>query len=105
MEQQNAGTGAKTILVADDDEALLKFVSGFLAQSGFHVLVAGSGEEALKQSKTYNGPIHLLLSNIQMPGITGIELGTKLTLERPDTKVMLMSGFASGMLVLNSGWQ
>jgi FixJ family two-component response regulator len=40
-----------------------------------------------------------------MPGMTGIELGTKLTLERPDIRVMLMSGFTSGMLVLNSGWQ
>ena len=107
MEQQSAEskTDSKTILVVDDDEAILKFISGFLPQSGFNVLFAGSGEDALKQSKEYNGAIHLLLSNLQMPGMTGIELGTKLTLERPDIKVMLMSGFTSGMLVLNSGWQ
>jgi two-component system, cell cycle sensor histidine kinase and response regulator CckA len=107
MEQQTAEskTDSKTILVVDDDEAILKFISGFLPQSGFNVLVAGSSEHALEQSKAYNGPIDLLLTNLQMPGMTGIELGTKLTLERPDIRVMLMSGFESGMLVLNSGWQ
>jgi two-component system cell cycle sensor histidine kinase/response regulator CckA len=94
----------KTILVADDQEAIRTLVSAVLSQSGYNVLVAETGEDALQQSKTYPGIIHLLLSNIQMPGMTGIELATQISLERPDILVLLMSGFSSGMLVLNEGW-
>ncbi len=49
--------------------------------------------------------IDLLLSNIQMPGMTGIELATQIKIERPAIRVLLMSGFDSGLLVLNSGWR
>ncbi|HKD09878.1 MAG TPA: response regulator [Bryobacteraceae bacterium] len=94
----------KTVLVADDEESIRKFVSGVLADHGYNLLVASSGENALEQSKEYKGTIHLLLSNLQMPGITGLELGTQLQLERPELRVMLMSGFSSGMLILNEGW-
>ena len=76
----------------------------YFSRGGYRVLVAESGEDALQKSREYRGTIHLLLSNVQMPGITGIELGTKLNLERPDLRVMLMSGYASGMLILNDGW-
>jgi two-component system cell cycle sensor histidine kinase/response regulator CckA len=48
--------------------------------------------------------IHLLLADFQMPGMTGIELATKITAQRPEIKVLLMSGFTGGMLVLNEGW-
>jgi len=94
----------KTILIVDDDQAIRRFVSSILTQSGYQVIVAESAEDALQQSRAHQGTIHLLLSNIQMPGITGIELSTTLTVERPDLRVLLMSGFASGMLVLNEGW-
>jgi len=94
----------KTILVVDDDQAIRRFVSSILTQSGYQVIVAESAEDALQQSRAHQGTIHLLLSSIQMPGITGIELSTTLTVERPDLRILLMSGFASGMLVLNEGW-
>jgi CheY-like chemotaxis protein len=48
--------------------------------------------------------IHLLLADFQMPGMTGIELATKITAQLPEIKVLLMSGFTGGMLVLNEGW-
>jgi len=94
----------KTILVVDDDESIRKFVSRILGQQGYKVLLAASGEEALVQSREYKGVVHLLLSNIQMPGITGIELGAQINVERPELRVMLMSGYTSGMLVLNESW-
>jgi two-component system cell cycle sensor histidine kinase/response regulator CckA len=93
-----------TILVVDDQPEILAFVSGFLLQLGYTVLKATSGEEALLRSKEHESRIELLISNIQMPGITGIELATKISMERPDIKVMLMSGYPSGMLVLNESW-
>ena len=93
----------KTILLVDDDAALLESVRGFLA-GDYEVLSAASGREALQTAKTFKSAIHLLLSDFQMEGMTGIELATQLTTERPEIKVLLMSGYPAGMLVLNEGW-
>ena len=93
----------QTILVVDDDAAVLSFVSSFLAVD-YHVLTAKSGEEALQQSKDFKNEIDLLLSDFQMTGMTGIDLATQITVQRPSIEVLLMSGFTGGMLVLNEGW-
>jgi two-component system cell cycle sensor histidine kinase/response regulator CckA len=92
-----------TILVVDDEPEILTFVSGFLTRTGFTVLMAASGADALRQSRNHCGPINLLLSDIEMPGMTGIELSTRFKLERPGMKVMFMSGYA-GRIMLNDGW-
>ena len=78
-------------------------MAGCLAVN-YDILTAGSGEKALQQSKDFKSEIHLLLSDLQMEGITGIELATQITVQRPKIKVLLMSGFTGGMLVLNEGW-
>jgi CheY-like chemotaxis protein len=52
----------------------------------------------------YAGEIHLLLSDFQMPEMSGVELATAITIDRPKIKVLLMSAFPAGMLVLNEGW-
>ncbi len=93
----------KTILLVDDDPTVLKFVTECLAGS-YDILTAGSGDEALQKSKVFKKEIHLLLSDLQMAGVTGIELATRITVQRPAIKVLLMSGFDGGMLVLNEGW-
>jgi len=94
----------KTILVVDDDPATLGLVSEVLAKGNYNILTADSGASALQQSKEYNSDIDLLLSDFQMPGMSGIELATKIAQERPKIQVLMMSGFAEGMLVLNEGW-
>lgn len=93
----------KNILVVDDDPALLESVRSFLGQD-YNVLSASSGQEALQQAKDFESEIHLLLSDFQMEGMTGIELATQLTAARPEVKVLLMSGYPAGMLILNEGW-
>jgi len=93
----------KNILLVDDDPALLESVRGFL-DGDYRVLTASSGQDALRQAKEFKSEIHLLLSDFQMEGMTGIELATQLTAERPEVKVLLMSGYPAGMLVLNEGW-
>lgn len=108
MESQRGGEWnnlpqPKTILLVDGDEPIRAFVFAVLTGQSYNVLVASSGEEALQKSAEFKGIIHLL-SNVQMPGITGIELGSKIQLKRPEIRVMLMSGFSSGMLILNEGW-
>ena len=93
----------KTILVVDDDPATLELVSAFL-RGQYNVLTANSGTQALQRSKNCKGEIDLLLTDFSMAGMTGIELATQITLERPAIQVLLMSGFTGGMLVLNEGW-
>jgi two-component system cell cycle sensor histidine kinase/response regulator CckA len=105
MEQTPVPLNAqRTILVVDDDADILKFVSGLLVTSKYNVLTAVSGEDALRQSSDFKPEIHLLLSDFQMPGMSGIDLATAMSAERPDLKVLMMSGFSGGMLVLNEGW-
>jgi len=94
----------KTIIVVDDDAEILEYVSELLVDSNYNVLTASSGAAAVQQASDYKGEIHLLLSDFQMPGMSGMELATKMSLDRPHLEVLLMSGFTDGMLVLNEGW-
>ena len=95
----------KTILFAEDDGQLQKFVATLLQNCGYKVLVASDARDALQKAREFKGIIHLLLSDVEMPGMTGIELAIQLNQERPETKILLISGLATGMLVLNNGWQ
>jgi two-component system cell cycle sensor histidine kinase/response regulator CckA len=95
----------RTILLAEDDATVRNFIEKVLKTGGFQVLIAEDGLDALEKAKTHSGKIHLLLSNLQMPRMTGIELATQISVERPDAKVLLMSGLTTGMLVLDKGWQ
>jgi CheY-like chemotaxis protein len=106
MEQssESSPNDLKTILVVDDDSATLELVREIVHGGKYHVLTATSGENAIQRSRDYKNEIHLLLSDFQMPGMSGIELATKMTVERPYLKVLMMSGFTGGMLVLNEGW-
>jgi len=101
--EQKSEHNRKTILIVDDDAAVLDLVATSLADK-FDVLTATSSDKALKRSTDFKKEIHLLLSDVQMPGMTGIDLATKITAQRPKIKVLLMSGYAGGMLVLNEGW-
>ena len=94
-----------TILIVDDEEGIRTFLSDLLTGSGFHVLVAADAQQALQQSAAYNGEIHLLLSDIQMPpGMTGIDLAIRLHRDRPAIKVMLMSGVCTEERAFQEGW-
>lgn len=95
----------KTILVVDDEPEILSVVSEVLADAEYNILTARTGSMGLQRSREFKGEIDLLLSDFQMPGgMSGVELATAMTIERPQLKVLLMSGFPGGMLVLNEGW-
>lgn len=95
----------ETILVVDDTDLVLKVVAAILAAANFVVLQAISGPAAISLAAQYSGAIHLLLSDVNMPGMSGPRLGELLKETRPDLRVMLMSGYAEGnLLVLNYGW-
>jgi len=95
----------KTILVVDDQPAILGVVCELLDGRGYNLLTAVNGTEGLLKSRAFEGEIHLLLSDFQMPGgMSGTDLAVAMTLDRPALKVLLMSSFPQGMLVLNEGW-
>jgi two-component system cell cycle sensor histidine kinase/response regulator CckA len=95
----------KTILVVDDVVSVLNVVIAILESADFHVLQANSGAEALKLAADYAGEIDLLLSDVQMPEMSGPGLGDTLKKIRPEIRMMFMSGYSGGdLLVLNYGW-
>ncbi len=99
---QSGSPEPKTILIVDDEikmRAILKFG---LMRHGFSVLEAGGGEEALRVSKEWEGPIHLLLVDVVMPGMSGVELAPQIMAMRPDMKVILMSGYRDDQVFLNA---
>jgi PAS domain S-box-containing protein len=90
-----APPGKETVLVVEDDEFVRSLTCRLLTEHGHRVLQARQADEALSLSRGYNGPIHLLLTDVIMPGQTGPELAGRLVLERPTTKVLFMSGYPS----------
>ena len=93
---------SRTILVVDDEESILDLVSIFL-RSEYNIIVANSGAQALQRSEQFKGEIHLLLTDSLMPGVNGSDLAVQITLQRPDIKILLMSGSREG-LSLQAGW-
>jgi DNA-binding NtrC family response regulator len=95
----------QTILVVDDDEAVLATVVAILERAHFRVLSAASAVGAINLAKQTDGKIHMLLSTVDMPLMSGPDLGQTLKQTRHDLHVMLMSGGTNGnLLVLNYGW-
>lgn len=84
--------GTETILVVDDNSAVRDLTINALKKYGYRVLDASDGHAALRLSESYTGPIHLLLSDVRMPGMTGPELVGRLAVLRPRTPAILMSG-------------
>lgn len=95
----------ETILVVDDDAAVLGTVVTILKHAGFRVLSASNAPTAVELAGDFDGHIHLLLSDVEMGAMSGPDLGQTLKLTRPDIHVMLMTGGSTGnLLVLNYGW-
>jgi DNA-binding NtrC family response regulator len=94
----------KTILVVEDTALVLHAVRKILEHADFTVLAAAGADEAMQLSRT-DETIDLLLSDVMMPGMSGPDLALKLKQSRPKMRVILMSGYANGaLLVLNYGW-
>ncbi len=90
--------GTETILVVDDEESLRAVVGDLLGQLGYNVLSASGGDEAMALAAGYSGKIDLLLSDVIMEPIPGPALAARLTAERPEMKVVFISGYADDSL-------
>jgi len=90
--------GNETILLVEDQERVRALTSALLASLGYRVLAAGDGSEALRLSREEKAPIHLLLTDVVLPGMSGVHLAEALRSERPDMKVLLTSGYSDDAL-------
>jgi signal transduction histidine kinase len=88
-----APRGSETILIAEDADLVRQLTREILEVRGYNVIEASNGEQALQICRAYDGTIHLTLSDVVMPGMTGRELAEQIVQLRPDMKVLLMSGY------------
>jgi PAS domain S-box-containing protein len=90
--------GDETILVAEDNEEVRKVIVRILKRQGYNVLEAAHGDEALLVCKEHEGPIHLMVPDVVMPGMSGRELAERLSSIHPNIKVLYMSGYTDNVI-------
>jgi PAS domain S-box-containing protein len=90
---------AETVLLVEDEHDLRLLATEILDGAGYAVLVAAGPSEALERARGHPGPIHLLLTDVVMPGMSGRDLAERLVPLHPETKVLYMSGYAADTIV------
>jgi two-component system, cell cycle sensor histidine kinase and response regulator CckA len=90
--------GTQTILLAEDDAAVRRLASTVLTNHGYNVVTARDGDEALEVARRHTGPIHLLITDVVMPGLNGRDLAWRLEASRPDVRVLYISGYTENVL-------
>ena len=94
-----ASAGAETVLLVEDEPALRDLIKYALTGNGFTVLDVPGPADALALSRRHNGSLHLLLTDVIMPGMDGPALAKQVQEERPDIKILYMSGYATNFIM------
>ena len=94
----SADGGSETILLVEDQDVVRCFAVAALTQVGYHVVEAPDGDKAMAIAKEHAGQIHLLLTDVVMPGMNGKELSESLKELRPDLKVLYISGYTADVI-------
>jgi PAS domain S-box-containing protein len=91
--------GSETVLLVEDEAALRSLAQEILREQGYKVLAAGSGAEALELAHSHKAPIHLLVTDVVMPGMDGRELADRLVPVHAETRCLFMSGYTDDAVV------
>jgi two-component system cell cycle sensor histidine kinase/response regulator CckA len=91
--------GVETILLAEDEEGVRRIVQLILESLGYTILLARNGDEALETCSKYEPPIHLLVTDVVMPKMSGRQLVDRIVALRPETKVLYLSGYTDDAVV------
>ena len=94
-----AVTGTETILLAEDDAMLRPLAKGLLEKLGYRVIAGENAAQALEVARQFDGPIHLLVADVVMPGGSGRDLARQLAATRPETTVLYVSGYTDDAIV------
>jgi two-component system, cell cycle sensor histidine kinase and response regulator CckA len=87
-----------TVLFADDTDVVRNLLCAALRQAQYSVLEAGDGYEGLLLSRAHTGPIHLLITDVVMPRMGGMELSRALKADHPESSVLFISGYPADIL-------
>ena len=90
--------GTETVLLVDDEEALLEIGKTMLEERGYTVLAAGNPIQAIQLAEQFAGDIHLLLTDVVMPEMSGRELFQRLSTQRSGLKCLFMSGYTADVI-------
>jgi two-component system cell cycle sensor histidine kinase/response regulator CckA len=90
--QSGPAPGTETILFVEDEESVRELVRDYLGTIGYRVLEAADGVQALALAAAHKGPIHILITDVVMPRLSGRELASRLASERGEMKVLFISG-------------
>jgi CheY-like chemotaxis protein len=91
--------GQETILLVEDEQVVRDLANRFLLKLGYHVLPHANANEALLAARNFPGEIHLLMTDVVMPGMNGPTLATELLKFRPNLKVLFASGYTEDAIV------
>ncbi len=97
--EEDLPKGNETVLIIEDEEEVRKIAMAVLRRQGYKVLEAPQGGDAFLICEKYDGPIHLMLTDVVMPRMSGIELAKRLVAMRPEMKVVYMSGYADNAAI------
>jgi CheY-like chemotaxis protein len=92
-------SGTETILLVEDEEAVRNLVRSILERGGYTVFQASNGMEAMELVSRHTGRVHLLLTDVVVPKMSGRELAERVTASRPATRVLYMSGYTDDAIV------
>jgi two-component system cell cycle sensor histidine kinase/response regulator CckA len=105
--QTDLHQGSETVLVVEDEEAVRMLVCRVLESNGYRVLEARHGAEALVLCDEHKDPIHMLITDVIMPGVSGKQLAERVSAQRPEMKILYISGYTDNAIlhhgVLESG--
>jgi two-component system cell cycle sensor histidine kinase/response regulator CckA len=96
---EEVNRGSQTILIVEDDEALLQVTHRSLEEVGYAILAARNPVEAIEVAESHPGPIHLMVTDVVLPGINGAQLASHLSRLRPEMKVLFVSGYTDDTIV------
>jgi CheY-like chemotaxis protein len=97
-DQEPAKRGTETVLVVEDEPALLRLTKRSLETLGYTVLAASRPEEAIELAARHAGPVHMLVTDVVLPGMNGRSLAERLSADVPNLKCLFVSGYPDGAM-------